>query len=47
MSIIISSKLLRVKSIVNFIASKYEFKIKFISIKDMLVPLEHCKVVRE
>jgi hypothetical protein len=47
MSLIISSKLPRIKSIVNFITSKYEFKIKFISIKDMLVPVEHRKVVRE
>ena len=42
MSSIIGSKLSGIKSIVNIIALKYEFKIKLIQTENLLMSLKHC-----
>jgi hypothetical protein len=42
MSSIIGSKLSGTKSIVNIIALKHEFKIKFIQTENLLMPLKYC-----
>ena len=44
MFIIISSKLLRAESIINIIAVKYEFKIKSIPFKNLLMSPKHSEI---